>query len=303
MIRKVFALLCPLGLLASLVAATPAAAMPAAHPQTVFFDAIFTHAQTAGPGPAHVGHRQIVSGILRDAGGRRIGSFSFTCAWTRVEPSGAHERCTASAVTSDGQLDAAGPSQSASSTHAWRLTAGTGLYRAASGTVSIRDLGEREALLSASITTIDHARLHAGKVNRPAANQGFIARANALCARASDGLASLPSFPFPTFDPLHPAPSLLPAVGAFFTGAGDPRPIFRRLDTALRGLGEPVRERALWRAAMTARDRELAVIGEQDEAALAADVRSFVASVRDDAAAFRRVALTATIFGIGRCVI
>jgi len=111
-----------------------AAAALAPKVQTLFFDAVFTHARTAGPGVTQVGHQQIVAGGLRDARGRRAGGFSFTCTWTRVERGHASEKCIASASTADGRLDAAGPSQSNSLTHTWRLTGGTDRYRDASGT-------------------------------------------------------------------------------------------------------------------------------------------------------------------------
>ena len=48
---------------------------------------------------------------------------------------------------------------------------------------------------------------------------------------------------------------------------------------------------------------ELTIIDDQDRAALAADVPRFVRSVRDSAANFRRIAITATVFGVARCVI
>jgi len=40
----------------------------------------------------------------------------------------------------------------------------------------------------------------------------------------------------------------------------------------------------------------------QDRAALAGDVRSFVNSVHASAANFRAIAITATVFGVTRCV-
>jgi len=284
-------------------AAPVAAAAPASHTETLFFDAVFTHARTAGPGPGHVGHRQIADGILRDASGRSSGTFAFTCTWTRVEPDGASERCRASAFTSDGRLDAAGPSHSSSVVHSWRLIGGSGVYRDASGRLSVRDLGEREALLTATVTAPDSGQLHAGKVGRPRADQPFIARADDLCRRAGTALASLPAFPFATFDPLHPDPSVLPQVGAFFTGPGDPRPILRTLDAGLRDLGQPRRERQVWRLARRARDRELAVIDKQDRAALVANVPVFVQSVHESAANFRQIAITETVFGSTPCVL
>ena len=52
-----------------------------------------------------------------------------------------------------------------------------------------------------------------------------------------------------------------------------------------------------------ARGAELAVINEQDRAALASDAPAFVHSVRDSTSAFRQIAITATVFGTTRCVL
>jgi hypothetical protein len=280
-----------------------APAAPAKHAQVLFFDAILTRVQTTGPGPSHVGHRQIASGVLRDASGRRTGTFSFVCVWTKVERGRATEHCTASALTTDGRLDAAGPSQSNSSTHIWRLDGGTARYHHASGALTVRDLGDRESLISATVTSRGASVLRAGKVGRPAANDRFIARANGLCRQATGELATLPPFPFEDFDPLRPDPSLLPAVGAFFTGPGDPRPILIALNRGLTGLGAPAANRGVWRALLGAREHELRVIDDQDRAALATDVPTFVRSVRESANTFRQIAISATVFGVSSCVL
>jgi hypothetical protein len=304
MTRAFASLLWPVVVLPWFVAATPiAGGAPAPHVQTLFFDAGFTHSRTAGPDVKHVGHRQIVTGILRNARGIRAGNFDVTCTWTKVERGRASERCVASAVTADGQLDAAGPSQSNSITHQWGLTGGTGRYRGASGTLSVRDLGEREALVSGAVTTQDHVGLHAGKVVRPAANDRFIAQANGLCRRAMAELATLPPFPFADFDPLHPDASVLPALGAFFTGPGDPRPALGTLNAGLRALGEPPADRGLWGSVLKARSRELVIIDAQDRAALAGDVRSFVRTVQEIAADFRDIAIATTVFGATGCAL
>ena len=167
----------------------------------------------------------------------------------------------------------------------------------------MHDLGDRDALLSVAVTTPGGGTLHVGKVSRPAANQPFIARADDLCRRAGNALAALPPFPFVTFDPLAPDPSKLPEVGAFFTGPGDPRPILRALDTKLHELGQPPRESGAWHLVTHARDQELAVIDQQDRAALAGNVPAFVRSVRHSAANFRQIAISATVFGATRCVL
>jgi len=195
------------------------------------------------------------------------------------------------------------PTEQVADHDTWRLTGGTGRYRDASGTVDARDLGEREALLSVAVITANDTGLHAGKVVRPSANDAFIARANGLCARAAAELASLPPFPFADFDPLDPNTSMLPAVGAFFTGPGDPRPILGALDAGLQELGRPAGDHGVWRLVLRARGQELAVIDEQDRAALAGDVAAFVQSVHRSAANFHQIAITATVFGATRCLL
>ena len=279
------------------------AAPPMERAQTLVLDAVFTAVRAAGPGPAHVGHRQIVAGTLDDAQGRRVGSFSFTCTWTTVGHSGAREACRASASTADGRLDAAGPAESTSVTHTWSVTGGTGAYRAARGTVFVRDLGDRESLVTVTVTTQDRVMLHAGRVNRPRVDQTFTTRANRLCQSAAARLATLPPFPLTHFDPLHPDPASLPKVGAFFTGPGDPRPVLRPLIAGLRGLGEPPADREAWRSVLAARAHQLRVMNAQDRAALATDVPAFVRSVHASFASFRRIAITATVFGVTRCVL
>ena len=303
MTRAFFALLWPVALLPWFTASTIAGAAPAPHAQTLVFDATFTHVHSAGPGAEHVGHREIGTGILRATSLRRTGTFSFTCTWIKVRQSVASESCAASASTADGRLDAAGPSQSNTFTHTWHATGGTGRYRYASGTVTVRDLSNRESLITATVTTRGRTVLRAGKVSRPPANDAFIERANRLCRRAAIDLAILPPFPFGNFHPLRPDPASLPAVGAFLTGPGDPRPILAALDSRLAGLGEPTASRGVWRALLGARDRELTVIDEQDRAALAANAPIFVRSVHESDANFRQIAITATVFGAARCVI
>jgi hypothetical protein len=172
----------------------------------------------------------------------------------------------------------------------WRITGGTGAYRGARGTVRALPLSDTEDLVTVSLRT--PAPLHAGVVR--IAGGPVVARADRRCARAARALAALPPFPFTDFDPLHPD-SRLPQVGAFFTGPGDPRPILRRLQAALRTL--PVRRLRAARAA------DLALRDRQDAAALADDAPAFVRTVRESVAVFRRVAIAATVLGAPRCVL
>jgi hypothetical protein len=297
------------GVLAATVLATCAGGLSpvsaAAHgnrDRTLLFDALIEHVGAAGPGPEHAGHRQIASGALRDAGGRAAGRFSFTCTWTRVTSDGALERCVATAWMPDGRLDATGPARSNSTTHRWTVSGGAGAYRSARGSVLVRDLSDRESLITMSLTTGPGDVLRAGVLSLPRANRRFIAHADRLCQRAAAGLAALPPFPFHHFDPLHPDPSLLPKVGAFFTGPGDPRAILRALAAELHALGLPPANHGGWAAALRARSAQLAVIARQDQTALAGDVHGFVRSVHASAVNFRDIAITATAFGATGCV-
>jgi hypothetical protein len=182
------------------------------------------------------------------------------------------------------------------------VSGGTGAYSAAGGSVLVRDLSERESLITVSLTSPPDDRPVAGVINRPRANREFVVHADQLCRRAARGLAALPPFPFHDFDPLHPDPSVLPQVGAFFTGPGDPRPILRALDAGLHALGDPPGNRRAWTAAVRARGARLSVVERQDQAALAGYVPGFVRTVHASAANFREVAITATVFGVTGCV-
>ena len=167
----------------------------------------------------------------------------------------------------------------------------------------VRDIGDRESLVTAALTPRAGTVLRVAVLVRPAANASLVAHADRICTRASRRLAGLPPFPFSNFDPLHPDPRLLPQVGAFFTGPGDPRPIFQALNARLRALGRPPAADGWWTRMLDAREAELAVINEQDRAALAGDTPAFVHSVRHSVSGFRQIAITATVFGATRCVL
>ena len=292
----------------AIVLATAAAAAGATRrpvrPQALVFDARVTQQTTAGPGPSHVGHTQIAGGVLRDSAGRAVGRFAFTCTWTRILPGGAAlERCHGLGRTSDGRLDVAGASRSDEDRNSWRVVGGDGAYSRARGTISLHDISDSEILLTAQVTSASQVVLSAGAVERPAANAHFVGLANGICSRSATKLAGLPAFPFPQFDPLHPDPALLPQVGAFFTGAGDPRPILTALELQLRSLGRPAALATEWSGVLRARQGQLKLIDVQDTAALAVDVSGFVRTVRQSTRAFRKVALTASAFGATRCVL
>jgi hypothetical protein len=302
--RLTLILISVLATLPCAAALAPTAMASSAHPRTVLFDATFTAQRTAGPDTNHVGHKQIASGMLRNSTGRTVGQFAFTCIWTRILAGGdAFERCSGVGRTADGRLEVAGPARESEAVHHWKLTGESGAYRGAHGTALVRDIGDHESLVTATVTPRAGTVLRAAVIVRPAANASLIAHADQTCTRASRQLAALPPFPFSNFDPLRPDPGRLPQVGAFFTGPGDPRPILETLNERLRALGQPPAARGWWTRMLHARGAELTVINEQDRAALAGDVPAFVQSVRDSSSAFRQIAITATVFGTTRCVL
>jgi hypothetical protein len=291
--------------LVSSCAATGSAATGAAARETLFFDALATRAVIRGPADVDtVGHELIASGVLRDAADRPVGRFTSTCRTTKTLPGPEHlERCAGMGRTAQGHLAWAGDSSSTVALHTFATTRGTGAYRGARGTLALRDVGPRESIITVTLAPRKSVVLRVGVVARPPANAVFLRRTDRACGQAARALAALPPIPFPDFDPLHPDPGLLPQVGAFFTGPGDPRPTYRTLDARLRALGRPPANRRAWQHTVHARLTALAAINTQDRAALAGDQNAFVTSVRDNGIAFRRVAITATVFGAIRCVL
>ena len=72
-------------------------------------------------------------------------------------------------------------------------------------------------------------------------DSGFAAKVNAACQHAISDKASHP-FPLPNFDPRHPKPSELPAVGSYFAKYGDAQYMIDTLNSA----GEPSSHAADW---------------------------------------------------------
>jgi hypothetical protein len=104
----------------------------------------------------------------------------------------------------------------------------------------------------------------------------FAHRVEATCAANVHRYPQVGHFPFDNFDPQHPLATQLPAVGAYFTmGQRSIRP----LESALTSLGEPTRGRAAWHRVRSLAFAILENEKAQRNAALAADVPGFVATV------------------------
>jgi hypothetical protein len=106
----------------------------------------------------------------------------------------------------------------------------------------------------------------------------FIAKVDAVCAKASKRFAANGQFPFQNFDPLHPDPKLLPKVGAFFKPNVSTE---RMVENQLRALGEPEMGASLWNAIRTHAIASEANAIKQVHVALASDVTRFVATVKE----------------------
>jgi hypothetical protein len=104
----------------------------------------------------------------------------------------------------------------------------------------------------------------------------FIARANAVCARAKAAIDAHGKFPYPTFDPLHPDVRLLPRIGAFFAAT---QAMADRVPRELRDLGSPRRARRQWAELVALVTQSRTIRDRQVAAAEASNVPAFVATV------------------------
>jgi hypothetical protein len=118
---------------------------------------------------------------------------------------------------------------------------------------------------------------------------------------AADRIAKLPPFPFQNFEPLHPDRALLPKVGRFFSGTGNPRPTLNALQRQLAALGRPREDARDWRRLLHAVTAKIAVFDKQVNAALADDVDGWIRATRDARARQRELLIADAVFGVGEC--
>jgi hypothetical protein len=270
--------------LAVLVLAAPAQARTV----TLAYDAIYSHAQVVDSAPAgdSVGDRQVVSGKLHSYGGRMVGSFQFVCRYVAIV---------------DGKIDFSGPALKSDQSHSWTFKGVSGALRGAHGHGAVHDATMNDSVVVITATTASSARLPDGVVPRTAANRRFIKRATAACATEHRALRKLPPFPFTDFDPLNPDPSQLPPVGQFFSGPADARPLERTLAKALAKLGRPKAGANIWRGVTSGLPKLIAGQTEQTDAALAADVARFVASVHAGDRIVEPLSFATRAFGAPGC--
>jgi hypothetical protein len=193
----------------------------------------------------------------------------------------------------------------------WRVTGLSGRYAGLHGRLSFEldiALGDTPpGMIPAgpfdSVGVIEFpaaGRLRAAVVPRPAANAPFVSRANSLCKATRTAANNLPPFPFSSFDPLHPDPTLLPKVGRFFD-----RPERRRLApdllTQLVGLGAPPAQPAEWATVLRARRAQIANETAQVHAALADNAAAFVRTVTQSGPVYTKLVLASAVFGVQAC--
>jgi hypothetical protein len=105
----------------------------------------------------------------------------------------------------------------------------------------------------------------------------FASQANAICAQPQPPPPNGP-FPYPSFNPLHPERSKLPAIGRYFERAGGLAIVTKEL-AQLRALGTPPSHQADWQRLLAAKQARVTATAKQIQAALATDVPTFIATV------------------------
>lgn len=104
-------------------------------------------------------------------------------------------------------------------------------------------------------------------------DSAFVARVQAVCEAAVVGQGK--PLPVQNFDPLHPDPKDLPAVGAYFAKHGQVIATVQRIDA----LGEPSAGRSEWRTLRALIDQAPPISRRQIDAARRSDVSAFTKSV------------------------
>jgi hypothetical protein len=103
----------------------------------------------------------------------------------------------------------------------------------------------------------------------------FVARANAICGQSVARHSAHP-FPLPGFDPLHPRPADLPAVGRYFARYGSASATTARLDA----LAAPPGGQREWQELRALINKAAANARRQITVAERADVAGFEQAVR-----------------------
>ena len=127
----------------------------------------------------------------------------------------------------------------------------------------------------------------------------FASSANAICAQPQPAPPNGP-FPYPSFTPLHPETSKLPAIGRYFERAGGLSILTKEL-AQLRALGAPPSNQADWQRLLAAKQARVTATARQIQAALATDVPTFIATVNTLTALTNQERAAASALGAPAC--
>ena len=298
-----------LGMLLAALAAWSGGAATQPTTQTLVFDLVvsgsFIDKSPTGPSPGDV---EILPAKLYDAGGRFVGTTRSTCVFTKVISNDVLERCSGSVKTSEGTVTLAGvghlhsmdpPSQAIGRSGAYKGTHSTVVSRFIPVDQNVPLAAGRSFIVSVITVTGNHG-LHVGVVPRPAANAGFIERANAACSATEAKAQKLPQFPFSNFDPFHPDKKLLPQIGQFFDQRSR-KVLPRALLQELQNLGQPPQSALAWNNLLIARKALIANEAKQTTAALANDASGFVRSLYRQAESYNNFVFRSAVFGVASC--
>lgn len=124
------------------------------------------------------------------------------------------------------------------------------------------------------------------------------AQVEEICAEWGLSFADRGEFPVDDFDPENPDPADLPAVGEYFAAGLEEQP---QAIAALRDLSATGEQREQLDALIEAWEAEYSGVKAQVDAALAADVEGFVATLDDAAASNDAVNGAANALGVPDC--
>jgi hypothetical protein len=134
---------------------------------------------------------------------------------------------------------------------------------------------------SSSSTTGSSKSSSAGSPAGPNAaleNSPFGKKVTSVCFLGTQALGSLPQFPFPAFDPLHPKVFKLAAIARFFENGS--LPAYQKLIAELKKVKPPAAERQKYEEFVHQLDLLAANLKRQISAAKSSDVKGFIATVK-----------------------
>ncbi len=106
----------------------------------------------------------------------------------------------------------------------------------------------------------------------------FGKRVTAVCFTGTQALGTLPQFPFPSFDPLHPEVSKLPAIARFFENGS--LPAYQKLLGELKKIQPPASEKKKYDDFVHQLELLVVNVKRQVAAAKSSDAKAFVVAVK-----------------------